>query len=222
MIYLLEFFAFSFFGWVIDSIYCSISTRKIVFSGYFRGVPLCPIYGFGGILLLNNFALLIDQSFWVTIVVSTFLVVLLELIGGWFSEHFLDEKLWDYSGDKFNLGGYISAFHSFLWLIAITILYVLIGHRTHLIFNWLNSKITMDPHLEVIVLFAILSAAFWLTLHNKKLRLSELSRKRLAELSSIEEIFDFEKLYKLGKEKRKELLSNKNIIKLLEKIKEFN
>lgn len=222
MIYLFEFFTFSFFGWVIDSLYCSISTKKIVFSGYFRGVPLCPIYGFGGILLLNNFALLSDQPFWVTIVVSTFLVVLLELIGGWFSEHFLDEKLWDYSGDKFNLGGYISAFHSFLWLIAITILYLLIGHKMNSIFNWLNSKITLDPHLEVIILFVILSVTFWLTLHNKKLRLSKLSRKRLSELKSIEEIFDFEKLHELEEQKRKELLSNSNIIKLLEKIKEFN
>lgn len=48
---LLYFIIYSFFGWVLESIFKSILQRKFVNSGFLYG-PLCPIYGFGAIIML--------------------------------------------------------------------------------------------------------------------------------------------------------------------------
>lgn len=181
MIYLFEFFVFAFLGWIVDSIYHSITIKKIVISGYFRGVPLCPIYGFGGILLLNSFAFLSDQPFWLTILITTILIVTFEFFGGKLTEHFLGERLWDYSKEFLNLNGYISLWHSFLWLIGTSISYLIIGHKVNLIIDWFKSKLIINPNLEVIIMFVILIFGFWLIIHNKKLRLSKLLKNNSKE-----------------------------------------
>lgn len=174
MSYLIIFLAFSFLGWIIDSFYSSFKLGKPVLAGYFRGVPICPIYGFGGILLVNTFAFFNNLPFWIVIPVATLLVVLVEYIGGKLSEHFLEERLWDYSKERFNIDGYISAWHSFLWLAGVSLLYFSFGEKIHIYISWLDSRINMDQNLETILIFAVVSIAFWVTIKNKKLRLSKL------------------------------------------------
>lgn len=171
MVYVIEFFLFSLAGWVVDSLYCTIAERRFVWSGYFRGLPLCPIYGFGGILLVNSFGLLHEQPAWLVIGASTLLVIALEYVGGWLAEHLLDEKLWDYSNQPWNLQGYISAWHSFLWLVAVSGLYWLLGAQISTYQNWMNQTFTLgNNELEALLVFAVVVGAFFLTSHHKKLR----------------------------------------------------
>ena len=49
--YLLWSLMYSFFGWVYESTLCSITGRKLVNRGFLNG-PICPIYGFGAILVI--------------------------------------------------------------------------------------------------------------------------------------------------------------------------
>lgn len=161
----------------MDSTYSSLTQRKIIISGYFRGIPLCPIYGFGGILLLHTFAFLSSAPAWLTIVTVTILVTILEYIGGWISEHLLEEKLWDYSDQPLNLEGYISAWQSFLWLIVVIVAYLPLGHRAGIYINWLDSYLTINPNLQVVINFLIISFAFWATIRNKKLRLAKIAKE---------------------------------------------
>lgn len=49
-VYLL-FWIFSVFGWIMEEIVCSISEKKIVNRGFLIG-PYCPIYGFGGLIMI--------------------------------------------------------------------------------------------------------------------------------------------------------------------------
>ncbi|NMB80816.1 MAG: putative ABC transporter permease, partial [Ignavibacteria bacterium] len=216
--YIIEFFLFSFFGWVIDSAYSSMTAKKFVSSGYFIGFPLCPIYGFGGIILLNSFAYMADRPWWLAVLVTTILVVALEYFGGKFAEHFLEERLWDYSKEKFNIDGYISAWHSFLWLVTVAAAYLLIGNKANLIIEWFNSLIRLNINLEVIITFMILSLAFWLTTINKKARLLRIAKNRLSKMKSIEELIDLEHINNLREEKIRELFSENNIKNFLEKI----
>lgn len=174
MAYVIEFFIFAFLGWVVDSLYIFIEKRKVVSSGYFKGVPLCPIYGFGGILLLNTFALMSHIHFAITILIATLLINSLELVGGLFAEHFLNERLWDYSDERLHVKGYISAKHCLLWLGGVSILYMLIGQRARAILTFFNSILVINPYLEVVLLFIILQIAIWVTLRTKKKRLSSL------------------------------------------------
>lgn len=190
MIYIIEFFIFAFLGWILDSTYTSLESKKLTSSGYFRGWPFCSIYGFGGILLINSFAFLDSQPAWLVILITTILIVALEYVGGLLVEHFLEERLWDYSHERFNLI-YISAWHSFLWLIAVTVSYFIFGRQADIYITWLKTKITLDNNLEALLVFLILTGAFFLTMYNKKIRLNKLAEKKLNALKSLDEFFRF-------------------------------
>jgi len=181
VIYIIEFFIFAFIGWVIDSIYGSIKYKRKVISGYFKNIPLCPIYGFGGILLLNSFALLRHEPAWLVITITTTLIIALEYIGGRLSELVLEERLWDYSDERFNLHGYISAWHSFLWILAVTAVYFLIGADAGIYIEMLSKKVAIDAHLQVIIILAVIGGFIWATMRHKKSRLLRRLEKQVAE-----------------------------------------
>ena len=48
---ILYFIVYSFFGWVIESIFKTILAKKWVNSGFLYG-PFCPIYGFGAVIMM--------------------------------------------------------------------------------------------------------------------------------------------------------------------------
>lgn len=220
LVYLKEFFLFAFLGWMVDSLYSSISKKKFISSGYFRGVPLCPIYGFGGILLLNSFFSFKHLSAWQVVIITTILIILLEYVGGWLTEHLLDERLWDYSGEWLNIHGYISAWHGFLWLMTTSILYRLFIRQEDAFLMFLKPKTQLTQSQEVVFCFFVLIVGLGLTSYNKKIRLTKLAQKRLAKALSVEEFFDFEKWQKLAKEKQKELLNSWDSSDFVKKIKE--
>ena len=182
MIYIIEFFVFAFIGWITDSLYGSIKHKRKVISGYFKNVPLCPIYGFGGILLLNSFALLHHAPAWLVIVVTTLLIIALEYVGGRLAEFVLEERLWNYSHERYHIHGYISAWHSFLWLVAVTFLYFLIGADAGIYIERLSATITVDVHLQVILVFAVIGVFTWATMKHKKSRLLRRLEKQVAEV----------------------------------------
>ncbi len=172
VIYIIEFIVFAFIGWILDSIYSSFEHKRKMSSGYFEGLPLCPIYGVGGIVVINNFALLVEQPWWVVIAITTTLVITIEYVGGRLAEYILEERLWDYRDERYNLHGYISAWHSFLWLLIVTILYIFIGNTSGRFIEWVQQAIRIETHLDVMLVLACVSVFFWLTIKNKKHRLS--------------------------------------------------
>lgn len=172
LFWLVAFFVFSFLGWIIDSAFCSVTSGRWVFSGYFKYVPLCPIYGFGGIALLSSFALLRDIPAWITIGVTTAIVIATEYLGGWLAERLLDEKLWDYSQQRWNIHGYISAWHSFLWLVVVSLLYITTSTQTYAIIGWGTQHMTLALFWEIVLIFLLLTGIGWYTLREKRGRLA--------------------------------------------------
>ena len=49
--YIAYFFIYSFLGWIIETIYAFIIHGGFVKRGFLFG-PICPIYGFGAVILL--------------------------------------------------------------------------------------------------------------------------------------------------------------------------
>ena len=110
---LLYFIIYSFFGWVLESIFKSILQRKIVNSGFLYG-PICPIYGFGAIIMLlflnkfkYNLVLLFLAGF---IVLSVW-----EYIVGALLEKKFNTKYWDYSNNFLNIKGRVCLMNSIFW-----------------------------------------------------------------------------------------------------------
>ena len=47
---LMDFYLYSFFGWIYESSFCSIKAHKLTNRGFLIG-PLLPLYGFGGTIV---------------------------------------------------------------------------------------------------------------------------------------------------------------------------
>lgn len=116
----LLFACYSCLGWIMETIYASITHKKFVNRGFLNGF-FCPIYGLGAVLI-------IESSSWVgtffssdlaagavSIVVAVILVTTLEYITGFMLEKVFHCKWWDYSEDFANLHGYICLQYSLLW-----------------------------------------------------------------------------------------------------------
>lgn len=121
--HLLYFFLFAFFGWCMETIYGFIVLGHFTKRGFLYG-PLCPIYGYGALILIvflgkyrNNSLKLFTYS---AIIFSVF-----EYIASYVLEVLFHSYWWDYRNDFFNLNGRISIFYSFAWgIIAI----IFVGH----------------------------------------------------------------------------------------------
>jgi uncharacterized membrane protein len=109
----LIFLIYSFIGWVSEVIYCSIIQHKLVNRGFLHG-PICPIYGFGGLLVvfcLEPFAGNLFYLFVMAVIVTS----TLEYVTSWVLETIFATKWWDYSNLRFNLHGRICLINSILF-----------------------------------------------------------------------------------------------------------
>ncbi len=116
--YIFCFFIFSFLGWLSETIYCYILYKSFLERGFLFS-PICPIYGFGALILIRYF----DKSnkkrnyiklFFFFILIFSFF----EYLTGFTMEAIFSERWWDYSDSKYNINGRITVFNSFLWGVA--------------------------------------------------------------------------------------------------------
>lgn len=110
---LLYFIIYSFFGWVLESIFKSILQRKLVNSGFLYG-PLCPIYGFGAIIMLlflNKF----KDNIVILFILGFIVLSIWEYIVGVILEKKFNTKYWDYSENRFNIKGRVCLLNSCFW-----------------------------------------------------------------------------------------------------------
>ena len=107
------FLIYSCLGWCVEVVYAAVSTGQLVNRGFLNG-PVCPIYGFGMILVL--FALTpLQHSVLLLYIGGVILPSALELIGGWILYKIYHTRWWDYSDYPFNIGGYICLEFCLLW-----------------------------------------------------------------------------------------------------------
>ncbi len=171
-IYILEFFIFSFLGWLLDSGYRSITEKKWINAGYFKG-PFCPIYGFGGLVLLFVFTYLDFVSLPWLFILGGISLVLVEYLGGVFVENILHLKLWDYSSSKHHLKGHIDLLHSLYWfLLSILFYYTLLSP-----FHTLEKSILVPEFVELPLLLIFGGGAVWLTVRKNPAQFLDIKGK---------------------------------------------
>lgn len=107
------FFIYSFIGWCIETVYVSISQSRFVFRGFLYG-PLCPIYGFGALIIL--FALEpVKNNVLLFLFSAVFFTSSLEYFTGFILQAAFNSVIWDYSTELLNLQGRISLKFSLIW-----------------------------------------------------------------------------------------------------------
>ncbi len=98
------FWLISIVGWIIEEIFCSITEKRIVNRGFLIG-PYCPIYGFGGVLMLPLFEYREDTL--VCFILAFVIGAIVEYVGSYILEKLFKVRWWDYSNDHYNLNGRI-------------------------------------------------------------------------------------------------------------------
>lgn len=104
-ILILLFYCYSFIGWLIEIVVTLLKMHKFVNRGFLIG-PMCPIYGFGGVLitiLLNNYS----KDPLVLFIMAIVLCAVLEYVTSYIMEKVFKNRWWDYSDQKFNINGRI-------------------------------------------------------------------------------------------------------------------
>lgn len=139
--YALYFFLFAILGWCMETLYGFIVLGHFTKRGFLYG-PLCPIYGYGALILIiflgkyrsNSLKLFIYSA----VIFSVF-----EYLASYVLEVLFHSYWWDYTNDFFNLNGRISIFYSFAWgIIAI----IFIGHIYPFFKKKLNILLSKIPY----------------------------------------------------------------------------
>ena len=111
--WLFFFYFYCFFGWIFESTYVSIKSRKLVNRGFMRG-PFLPIYGSGAIMML-----VVSMPFQDNLVLTYFAgcvgATALELVTGIAMESLFKVRYWDYSNQRFNYKGHICLSSTIAW-----------------------------------------------------------------------------------------------------------
>jgi len=119
MLYTAYFFFYSFFGWVLECIWCTVSeTRKnkkftFINRGFLIG-PLCPIYGCSALtmtIFLQPFA----HNLWIVFFLGILVCDTVEYLTSYIMEKIFNARWWDYSQRFMNLNGRICLQHTFIW-----------------------------------------------------------------------------------------------------------
>lgn len=148
--FVLLFFIYSFLGWCVEVAFVAVTSGKIENRGFLNG-PVCPIYGCGmlGVLVAltpvkSNVCLLFLGGM---IICSA-----VELFGGWILDKIFHMRWWDYSKNKFNIGGYICLAFSIMWGIAV----VFAVRFVHTPIMAIVKKIPKNAQLIIITVFVVI------------------------------------------------------------------
>lgn len=107
------FFIYAFLGWCVEVVFCSVNTGHWVNRGFLNG-PVCPIYGFGMVIVLLCLTPL-SGNLLVLFIGSFFLTSALELVTGFVLKQAFHTTWWDYTDQPFNIGGYVCLKFSLAW-----------------------------------------------------------------------------------------------------------
>lgn len=104
-LYILIFFIYAIAGWIMESTMISIKNKKFVNRGFLIG-PICPIYGYG-VVLISILLKKYQDDMIITFFMSIIICGVLEYFTSFFMEKIFHARWWDYSKRKFNINGRI-------------------------------------------------------------------------------------------------------------------
>lgn len=152
-------FIYSFLGWLVETLYCSIRQGFFVERGFLSG-PICPIYGVGAmyvIFLVDPYVNTLVGLFFFSILMTS----ILEYITSYIMEKIFAMRWWDYSDKKFNIKGRVCLENSIYFGILSLVLIHWIHPYIRLLIEDISStnKNNISIFLLVIILLDIIHSS---------------------------------------------------------------
>lgn len=182
------FIIYSFFGWILESIFKTIIQKKAVNSGFLHG-PFCPIYGVGALIMyfcLRDF----KGNAFIVFCLGFVVLSVWEYIVGVLLEKIFNTKYWDYSDNKYNLQGRVCLLNSIFWgILGIIFIYFI-----HPFMQQQLLKIDRNIIIYCDIIFAIclivdtaVSTIKVLSMENNLAKMDELNNRIKEKLEEIKE-----------------------------------
>lgn len=170
------FFIYSLVGWIAEVCIAAIKKKKFVNRG-FVNAPLCPIYGFASVLFTLFLPDLTENLFFLFLG-GMILASVLEYSTGVLLQKIFRQKLWDYSGEKWNLDGYICLKYSLIWGTFAVLLMKFANPLLCRVLNlvpWLVSQIILWTLASLLVIDFISTALAVLGMQKEAARFAQIT-----------------------------------------------
>ena len=156
-LYFVLFIFYSFCGWILEEIYCTIietvKYKKLTVPnrGFLSG-PICPIYGSAAVAMALVLTPL-SGSYIKLFLVGILVCDTVEYLTSFLMEKLFNARWWDYSKNFLNINGRICLWHSFMWGV-LSIIFVKFVHP------FVLSKFLMFSREAIDIMFIFLFAIF--------------------------------------------------------------
>ena len=152
--YFIYFLIFSFVGWLLETCFSFYSLGHFTKRGFLYG-PLCPIYGWGALMLIIFFSTYKKHNLKL-FVYAAILFTVFEYVVSYGMEALFSLKWWDYTGEFMNLNGRVGIFYSFAWgiiaILFVNFIYPFFKKKINLVLSKIPYNIQV---ISVYVLFAV-------------------------------------------------------------------
>jgi len=151
--YIYFFFLYSFIGWVFEEVLAAFKYGRFVNRGFVNG-PLCMKYGFCMIVILTDVSDLMDNPF-LQFVMCFVIITVIQYVAAALVRKITGHRLWDYSGHKWNLNGYVSVRTSLFWSVTAMLCIWLVHPFLYILYELLPLRVLKVLEVVLLVLFAV-------------------------------------------------------------------
>ena len=194
------FIFWAFIGWGIEVCWMTLETGEYQNRG-FLNMPICPIYGFG-VIMVTVFFRPVSHTVLPLFIVTSILCTTFELLVGLGMEKLFSARWWDYSHERYNYKGYICLKISILWGMGCVIVIRLVQPMVEKFIDLMPVRLG----LALIVLWSVLIVIDLISsicavnkLNNRLRQLDEISKIMLLSAVKIGENLSQETLDVKGK-----------------------
>lgn len=194
------FIFWSFIGWGIEVCWMTLETGEYQNRG-FLNMPICPIYGFGVIMVTVLFRP-VSHTVIPLFIVTSILCTAFELLVGLGMEKLFGARWWDYSHERYNYKGYICLKISILWGMGCVIVIRLVQPMVEKIIDLMPVKMGLALILlwSVLIVIDLISSICAVNkLNNRLKQIDEISKIMLMSAVKIGENLSQETLDVKGK-----------------------
>ena len=153
-LYFIYFLIFSFVGWLLETCFSFYSLGHFTKRGFLFG-PLCPIYGWGALMLIIFFSTYKKHNLKL-FMYAAILFTVFEYVVSYGMEALFSLKWWDYTSEFMNLNGRVSIFYSFAWgiiaILFVNFIYPFFKKKINIVLSKIPYRIQV---ISVYALFAV-------------------------------------------------------------------
>lgn len=172
------FIVYAFLGWCTEVAYAAVCRGIFVNRGFLNG-PVCPVYGFGMVLVIAALTPLADDK--LLLFGGAFILTsVLEWVTGFVLEKCFHDKWWDYSDMPFNLHGYICLKFSIMWGLACVLIMDILHPAVVKMVGWIPRTPGFIAVVFLLVLLAVdtgVTAASIMKWNRKMEHMNEIAKK---------------------------------------------